>query len=71
MTAIAHQLHFEPLVVTTNRFRRNPPDIASWELRVGLFRVYYEVDEQVRIVTIKRHDQTYWRKTEQRNLLSW
>jgi hypothetical protein len=37
VTAIERQLRFEPLTITTNRFRRNPPDIAPWELRIGLF----------------------------------
>jgi mRNA-degrading endonuclease RelE of RelBE toxin-antitoxin system len=53
-SAIERQLRFQPMTITTNRFRRNPPDIAAWELRVGLFRVYYDVDEQVRVVTVTR-----------------
>ncbi len=31
-----------------------PNDVADWELRVGNFRVLYDVDEQVRIVEIQR-----------------
>jgi mRNA-degrading endonuclease RelE of RelBE toxin-antitoxin system len=52
--AIDSQLVYEPTVETTNRFRRNPPDIAPWELRVGAFRVFYDVDDQVSIVHIER-----------------
>lgn len=30
--AIDAQLVYEPMVETNNRFRRDPPDIAVWEL---------------------------------------
>ncbi|NEQ25621.1 MAG: type II toxin-antitoxin system RelE/ParE family toxin [Microcoleus sp. SIO2G3] len=52
--AIQTQLVHEPNVETKNRFRRNPPDIAEWELRVGSFRVFYSVYETVQIVSIER-----------------
>jgi mRNA-degrading endonuclease RelE of RelBE toxin-antitoxin system len=52
--AIQTQLIYEPTVETKNRFRRNPPDIAAWELRIGIFRVFYNVDELVQIVSIER-----------------
>lgn len=52
--AIRTQLSYEPAVETRNRFRREPPDIAAWELRIGIFRVFYTVDESVRIVRIER-----------------
>lgn len=29
-------------------------EIAAWELRLGNFRVLYNVDEQVRIVEVQR-----------------
>jgi mRNA-degrading endonuclease RelE of RelBE toxin-antitoxin system len=55
------QLAHQPQVETKNRkpLRDNP--IASWELRVGKYRVFYEVAETVRIVAIvavghKEHD---------------
>jgi mRNA-degrading endonuclease RelE of RelBE toxin-antitoxin system len=46
------QLAHQPQVETKNRkpVRDNP--IASWELRVGKYRVFYEVAETVRIVAI-------------------
>jgi mRNA-degrading endonuclease RelE of RelBE toxin-antitoxin system len=28
--------------------------IADWELRIGVYRVYYNVEEQVRVVAIER-----------------
>lgn len=51
---IQTQLIYEPAVETNNRFRRNPPDIAEWELRIGVFRVFYNVDKIVQIVTIEK-----------------
>jgi mRNA-degrading endonuclease RelE of RelBE toxin-antitoxin system len=52
--AIQTQLPYEPATETRNRFRRNPPDIAEWELRIGVFRVFYNVDNLVQIVSIER-----------------
>lgn len=42
----------EPTVETKNRqsLRENP--VASWELRAGKFRVFYEVDEALQLVTV-------------------
>jgi mRNA-degrading endonuclease RelE of RelBE toxin-antitoxin system len=52
VSEIRVQLSYQPLVETKNRkpLRENP--IASWELRVGRFRVFYEVDDAARIVTV-------------------
>jgi mRNA-degrading endonuclease RelE of RelBE toxin-antitoxin system len=49
---IRAQLADQPMVETKNRkpLRDNP--LASWELRVGRYRVFYEVAETVRIVAI-------------------
>src|SRR5713101_10140736 len=46
------QLIHQPLVETKNRepLRDNP--LASWELRVGNYRVFYEVDEPAQMVTL-------------------
>jgi len=52
--AIQTQLLYEPVTETRNRFKRNPPDIAEWELRIGVFRIFYNVDEAVKIVSIER-----------------
>ena len=54
--AINTQLHYEPTLETRNRFPQRDGDskISDWELRVADFRVYYNVDEQVRIVRIER-----------------
>ena len=46
------QLTSQPLLATKNRkkLRNNP--IASWELRAGNYRIFYEVDRVSRKVTI-------------------
>lgn len=64
--AIEVQLTYEPTIETTNRFHRNPPEIADWELRVGDFRIFYTVEEVVRIVRVERigekpNNQLYFR----------
>ena len=38
------QLRYEPLRETRNRKPLRPNPLASWELRVGSLRVFYEVD---------------------------
>jgi mRNA-degrading endonuclease RelE of RelBE toxin-antitoxin system len=43
LDAIERQLLHEPLVETRNRKPLRPNPIASWELRIGKLRVYYEV----------------------------
>lgn len=58
-TGIRAQLLYEPLVATKNRkpLRANP--IASWELRIGKFRVFYEADhpsQMVRIIAVGNKD---------------
>ncbi len=53
LDGIDEQLRFEPMVETPNRKRLEPNDIAEWELRLGKYRVFYDVEEQVKIVAIK------------------
>ncbi len=53
LDGIYEQLQFEPTVETPNRKRLQPNDIADWELRLGKFRVFYDVEEQVKIVAIQ------------------
>ncbi|MCL4834030.1 MAG: hypothetical protein KJZ86_16425 [Caldilineaceae bacterium] len=52
--AIETQLTHQPTVETTNRFRRQPPEIADWELRTGDYWIFYTVEEIVQIVSIER-----------------
>ena len=42
---IEEQLQHQPAVETRNRKRLHPNDLAEWELRVGKFRVFYDVSE--------------------------
>lgn len=62
---VNQQLSHEPTVETQNRPPLRPNPLASWELRIGALRVYYDVKEdpeqQVDIVAIgiKRGNQVY------------
>jgi len=53
---INQQLPYGPAVETRNRKPLRPNPLASWELRVGDLRVYYDVQEdpeqQVNVVAI-------------------
>jgi mRNA-degrading endonuclease RelE of RelBE toxin-antitoxin system len=52
VSGIREQLTHQPLLETKNRksLRDNP--IASWELRVGKYRIFYEVNEPAQSVSI-------------------
>ncbi len=54
LDAIQFRLTYDPTLETQNRFRRDPPEIGEWELRVGEYRVIYNVDTVIRIVRIER-----------------
>jgi mRNA-degrading endonuclease RelE of RelBE toxin-antitoxin system len=47
------QLSYEPAVETRNRKRLRPNEVAEWALRVGGFRVFYDVDVEVRRVKVE------------------
>jgi mRNA-degrading endonuclease RelE of RelBE toxin-antitoxin system len=51
---IDQQLRYEPTLETRNRKHLRSNATAEWELRVGDFRVLYDVDDQVLIVDIQR-----------------
>jgi mRNA-degrading endonuclease RelE of RelBE toxin-antitoxin system len=40
------QLSHEPTRVTQQRKPMRPNPLASWELRIGQFRVYYQVEQE-------------------------
>ena len=46
LDAIVRQLVHQPTVETRNRKRMLPNPVATWELRLGTLRVYYEVEDQ-------------------------
>lgn len=51
---IDQYLRHEPDFKTRRRKILRPNPTASWELRIGDFRVLYDVDVQVQVVVIKR-----------------
>jgi mRNA-degrading endonuclease RelE of RelBE toxin-antitoxin system len=52
VSGIREQLTHQPHVETKNRkpLRDNP--LASWELRVGKYRIFYEVDDTASTVSV-------------------
>lgn len=56
LDGIKTNLRYEPTKVTLNRkpCRLDPGRFADWELRIGAYRVYYNVDESVQVVAIER-----------------
>jgi mRNA-degrading endonuclease RelE of RelBE toxin-antitoxin system len=50
---IEAQLKPEPKLETRNRKQLRPNDVAEWELRLGKYRVFYKVHDQVMIVSIE------------------
>jgi len=69
LSSIKEQLSHEPLTETKNRkeLRSNP--IASWELRSGKYRTFYEVQNDIVIVVVvsvgmKEHNKLYIRGEE-------
>jgi mRNA-degrading endonuclease RelE of RelBE toxin-antitoxin system len=63
-----HLLH-EPAVETRNRKGPEPNPIAQWELRIGLYRVFYDLNLNEQMVTIKaigwkEHNKLYIRGKE-------
>ena len=53
VAAMESQLTHEPTRETRNRKRLRPNELAEWELRVDVFRVFYDVtDEVVKVVAI-------------------
>ena len=50
--AIRMQLAYKPLIETKNREKLRDNPIAPWEVRSGKYRIFYEVDETSRKVTV-------------------
>ena len=66
---IRTQLTHLPLVETRRRKKLRDNPVASWEMRAGKYRVFYEVDEasrRVRIVAVghKEHEALFVRGKE-------
>ncbi len=43
---IETQLSYEPTFETKKRKRLRPNEIAEWELRIGKFRIFYNVEKK-------------------------
>ena len=66
LQGIREQLSYEPLQETRNRkkLRRNP--LAPWEVRIGKYRVFYEVEQEIVTIGVvavgyKQHNTLYIR----------
>jgi mRNA-degrading endonuclease RelE of RelBE toxin-antitoxin system len=53
LDAIEQQLTTDPLTQTRNRKPLRPNDLSTWEMRVGIHRVFYDVAEDDGRVTVK------------------
>jgi len=53
ISGIDTQLKYEPIVETHNRFQMRQNDVAEWELRIGKYRVFYNVENVIQIVSIE------------------
>ncbi len=62
LDAIETQLSHEPMTATKHRKLLRPNPVAAWELRVGEFRVFYNVNQERILVIVvavghKAHNQ--------------
>ncbi|OQX16444.1 MAG: hypothetical protein BWK80_40155 [Desulfobacteraceae bacterium IS3] len=69
LAGIKEQLTHEPLKETKNRKKLRDNPIAAWELRIGRYRIFYEVNKNIVTVTVvsvamKRHNVLYIRNKE-------
>ncbi len=53
LDAIEEQLTATPLTKTKNRKPLRVNDLSAWELRIGVYRVFYDVDESAGQVLVK------------------
>ena len=53
LDGIDKQLVHEPHVETRNRKRLRPNRTSEWEVRIGKYRVFYDVRQSERIVEVK------------------
>lgn len=53
ISGVETQLKYEPTAETRNRFRMRQNDVAEWELRIDKYRVFYNVENVIQIVSIE------------------
>lgn len=51
--ATIEQLTYEPMIVTRSRKPLRPNPIAAWAIRIGEYRVFYDIDSIAKLVTIR------------------
>ncbi|WP_129633810.1 type II toxin-antitoxin system RelE family toxin [Candidatus Oscillochloris fontis] len=69
VTAIETQLTHEPLREVRNRKPMEPNTLARWEVRVGKYRIFYDVEVSDQVVLVKavgwkEHNRLYIRGKE-------
>ncbi len=52
LDGIRNQLEFEPTIATRNRRRMRPNQLATWRLRIGNHRAFYEVVQEPEAVVV-------------------
>lgn len=63
---VDRQLAYEPMGITRNRKPLDDVVLAAWELRIGVYRVFYDIDQTlhsviIRAVGMKDHNTLYIR----------
>ncbi len=53
LDGLTPQLAREPTTETRNRNPLRPNELSKWELRIGIYRVFYDVDDENSKVLIK------------------
>ncbi|OQX28320.1 MAG: hypothetical protein BWK80_00910 [Desulfobacteraceae bacterium IS3] len=69
LTGIKEQLLHEPMKETRNRKKLRDNSVAPWELRLGKYRIFYQVDNDIVTVVVisvgmKKHNILYIRGKE-------
>ena len=65
LDTVDEQLTHQPMVETRNRKPMRPNPLAPWELRIGVLRVYYDVEDtpqpkvSIRAVGIKERNRVH------------
>jgi mRNA-degrading endonuclease RelE of RelBE toxin-antitoxin system len=69
VTGVEQNLIYEPSIETKNRKPLRPNDLANWELRIDMYRVFYNIveeEQKVEIVAVgwKKHNKLFIRGKE-------
>ena len=69
LDAVGQQLLNEPLTAARHRKPLRPNDLSAWELRVGIYRIFYDVEEEhatvyVKAIGWKEHNRLFIRGKE-------